>query len=76
MLHDYNSLNGRMCFSKYGADDMTLLEEYRQGNYQPRFMDTNELTVEQRTDPLYALKQLEKNSNGFSMTCSKCHHCR
>lgn len=34
------------------------------------------ITDEMR-DPDYALKQLEKLNNGrYSVTCSKCHHCR
>lgn len=40
------------------------------------FRDKSELTHEQLTDPDYAIKQIMKNSNGFSRACSKCHHCR
>ena len=44
---------------------------------KPKFRDPNELSHEQLTDPDYALKQLTKQSGGrFSITCSKCHHCR
>ena len=42
-----------------------------------KFRDPNKLSQEQLTDPDYALKQLAKRSGGrFSITCSKCHHCR
>lgn len=44
---------------------------------EPKFRDSNELSLEQLTDPDYALKQLEKLNGGkLSITCSKCHHCR
>ena len=44
---------------------------------EPRFRETSELSLEQLTDPDYALKQLEKlNGAKLSITCSKCHHCR
>ncbi len=44
---------------------------------KPKFRDSNELSLEQLTDPDYALKQLEKLNGGkLSITCSKCHHCR
>ncbi len=43
----------------------------------PKFKDPAELSLEQLRDPDYALKQIEELSNGkFSITCSKCHHCR
>ena len=42
-----------------------------------KFRDESELTEAQLTDPDYHLKQLAKLSGGkFSLTCSKCHHCR
>lgn len=44
---------------------------------KPKFRDSSELSLEQLTDPDYALKQLEKLNGGkLSITCSKCHHCR
>lgn len=44
---------------------------------ESRFIDPDELSLEQLTDPDYALKQLEKVNKGkLSITCSKCHHCR
>lgn len=44
---------------------------------EPRFRDRGELSLEQLTDPDYALKQLEKLNGGeLKITCSKCHHCR
>jgi len=44
---------------------------------KPKFRDPKELSHDQLTDPDYALKQLAKRSGGrFSITCSKCHHCR
>ncbi len=49
----------------------------RETSQKPKFRDPNELSYEQLTDPDYALKQLTKRSGGrFSITCSKCHHCR
>jgi len=47
------------------------------GVTEPKFRDPNQLSIEQLTDPDYALKQLEKLNEGkLSITCSKCHHCR
>ena len=47
------------------------------GKIAPKFRDPATMTHEQLTDPDYALKQLAKLSGGkFSITCSKCHHCR
>ena len=44
---------------------------------KPKFRDSAELSPEQLTDPDYRLKQLEKLNRGkFSITCSRCHHCR
>ena len=44
---------------------------------EPKFRNPEELSPEQLTDPDYALKQLEKLNRGkFSITCSRCHHCR
>jgi len=44
--------------------------------YEPRFLNPDELSVEQSTDPDYALKQLEKLNGGkLEITCSRCHHC-
>ena len=47
------------------------------GTIEPKFREKSKLSFEQLTDPDYALKQLEKLNEGrFSITCSKCHHCR
>lgn len=44
---------------------------------KPKFRKDSELSFEQRTDPDYRLKQLEKlNGDKFPIMCSKCHHCR
>ena len=44
---------------------------------EPKFQKDSELSLEQRTDPDYRLKQLERLSGGkLSITCSRCHHCR
>jgi hypothetical protein len=42
------------------------------------FIPKNDLSVDQLTDPDYALKQIDAiNINNFEITvCSKCHHCR
>jgi hypothetical protein len=43
----------------------------------PLFVDRMRLSEEQLKDPDYALKELEKLNKGrYSVTCSKCHHCR
>jgi len=43
----------------------------------PLFVDRALLSFEELSDPDFALKQLEKLNNGrYSVTCSKCHHCR
>lgn len=43
----------------------------------PMFRDPATLSFAERTDPDHALKELEKINNGkYSVTCSKCHHCR
>ena len=43
----------------------------------PIFRDRKDLTQVQLCDPDYGLKELEKLNNGiFTITCSKCHHCR
>lgn len=48
-----------------------------EASQKPKFKDPKELSREQLVDPDYALKQLVKRSGGrFSITCSKCHHCR
>ena len=44
---------------------------------EPKFRDPSTMTYEQLHDPDYRIKQLAKLSGGkFSITCSKCHHCR
>lgn len=46
-------------------------------NSVPIFRDAATLTYEQLNDPDFRLKQLEKLNGGkFTITCSKCHHCR
>jgi len=43
---------------------------------KPEFRNSDKLSVEQLTDPDYALKQLEKLNGGkLEITCSRCHHC-
>jgi hypothetical protein len=43
----------------------------------PLFRDQAALSFAQLNDPDYALKELETLNNGkYSITCSKCHHCR
>jgi len=47
------------------------------GLIRPKFRKRSELSVQQLLDPDYRLKQLAKLYKGkFSITCSKCHHCR
>ncbi len=42
-----------------------------------KFRDPSGMTFEELNDPDYSLKQLVKLSGGkFTITCSKCHHCR
>ncbi|MEW6613918.1 MAG: hypothetical protein AB1401_00380 [Thermodesulfobacteriota bacterium] len=44
---------------------------------KPKFRKYQELTVEQRTDPDYRVKELMKLSGDESFIgCTKCHHCR
>jgi len=55
----------------------TLIKSNVPKTIEPQFRNPNELSQEQLTDPDYALKQLEETNKGrFSITCSKCHHCR
>jgi hypothetical protein len=43
----------------------------------PLFADRATLSFEELNDPDYALKELATLNNGkYSITCSKCHHCR
>ena len=43
----------------------------------PLFRDRSLLSPEELNDPDFALKDLERLNNGrYSVTCSKCHHCR
>jgi hypothetical protein len=43
----------------------------------PLFRNREDLSEEQLTDPDYALKELAILNNGkYSITCSRCHHCR
>ena len=52
-------------------------KKYTAETIEPKFRKENELSLEQRTDPDYALRQLEKLNGGkLEITCSKCHHCR
>ena len=43
---------------------------------KPKFRDPKTMTVEELTDPDYALKQLMRMNGAHPITCSKCHHCR
>ena len=45
---------------------------------KPKFLNTDELTEEQLTDPDFRLKEVQKlgKKNGYPLTCSRCHHCR
>ncbi len=62
-------MNNREMVKEFNKDVLKVVE--------PKFRDPNELSLEQLTDPDYALKQLEKINKGkLSITCSKCHHCR
>lgn len=43
----------------------------------PLFVDPSTLSFEELNDPDHALKELARLNNGlYSITCSKCHHCR
>lgn len=43
----------------------------------PKFIDKKELSIKQITDPDYRLKLLENlYGTKYSISCSKCHHCR
>jgi hypothetical protein len=43
----------------------------------PKFIDKSLLTKEQKDDPDYRLKVLERDYNlKNTISCSKCHHCR
>jgi len=56
---------------------ITLIKNKVPKTIEPKFKDPAELSLEQLTDPDYAIKQLEQLNGGrFSITCSKCHHCR
>jgi len=45
--------------------------------FEPKFIDSGELTKEQLTDPDYAIKRLIRIGDGkIFMPCAKCHHCR
>lgn len=56
------------------------VEEYKKNvseMIEPKFRKYSELSIEQRTDPDFRLKELEKLNEGrLSITCSRCHHCR
>ncbi len=44
---------------------------------EPKFLNPEELSYEQLTDPDYSIKKLKKMNKGkLEITCSKCHHCR
>jgi len=43
----------------------------------PKFLNPKDLPPEALTDPDYHIKQLQKQYGGnYSISCSKCHHCR
>ena len=54
----------------------TLTEKQKNLINSPSFRDPETMTVEQLTDPDYALKQIMKSNGAHPLTCSKCHHCR
>jgi len=46
---------------------------------KPKFINPDELTEEQLTDPDYRIKQIAKQAGideRKMLICSKCHHCR
>jgi len=44
---------------------------------EPTFRKESELSLEQRIDPDYRLKELQRlTGRELPLTCSKCHHCR
>jgi len=46
-------------------------------NIKPKFIDPKLLSAEALTDPDYRLKELQNfYQNIYSISCSKCHHCR
>ncbi len=60
-----------------GKEKTTVFKNDISETIKPKFRDSTELSPEQLTDPDYRLKQLEKLNRGkFSITCSRCHHCR
>jgi hypothetical protein len=55
--------------SELSKEGLTLVE--------PTFRKESELSLDQRTDPDYRLKELQRLSGKeLSLICSKCHHCR
>lgn len=58
---------------------VVTIQEQREVITAPRFLNPEDLTEEQLTDPDYRLKQLAKEAGleeGEVLVCSKCHHCR
>ena len=57
-----------------------IMKEFKRDNLKvikPKFRKDGELSLEQRSDPDYRLKQIETlNGDKLSITCSKCQHCR
>jgi len=55
-------------------------KEEPQKNTEPTFRNSDEMTIEELTDPDYRLKQVVKhfgsNKESTPAICSKCHHCR
>jgi len=43
----------------------------------PEFIDPSLLSSEELTDPDYRLKMLQQEyGKGYTISCSRCHHCR
>jgi len=62
-------MSERRIFEKMSEKDSPVVE--------PKFWEDSELSLEQRTDPDYRLKELQRLSRQeLTLTCSRCHHCR
>ena len=56
---------------------MKLDKKVQQITLEPRYIPKEFLTEEQLRDPDYRLKQLQKlYGTHYTISCSKCHHCR
>ena len=62
-------MSERRIISELGEKGLAMVE--------PAFRTESDLSLEQRTDPDYRLKELQRLSGQeLPLTCSKCHHCR